>query len=505
MPILELQRRLVEVGRLRMGEKRVAKSGKKYPAKLDHWRPTSRDKRRIEAVASVYGGKVQAWENQWEVHAETDSLDIAVVPGQCVSQHMEYWDQRPDTGDNKPRPVMCLRRCDGETDFISDGPCVCAMEAGEDGSTPYTCKPTTHLSVILRKVSGFGVWRVTSRGNNAAAELAGMAELLEAFTASGRPVPARLRLDQRESVSAEGVTQYYVVPVIDIDVALDEIAANPQLLAIGPSGHQLAAAPPAPLEIEAPADGNGDGPRFTPIDSGAQPSAPARSLADQFGDFDDETDSAEKARRARSNAAAAIPETGVRPGGGDGGGGGSESAPREGGAGTAPDPTPATGVVLVNTEGAQRIARACAEAGLAGDGERAAFLFAFSKGEYRSAHDVPVAALGNLFQTLKDLVAGRVVLDGDANGERAPFLRAPGDDPPDDSERITEVPRDLFWKQQLDTVPGIGKAKLIRTARETAEALGLDITISAYEHIPAGPLTESLLAWLDEERNGNRE
>lgn len=310
MPIIALQRRLVPVGRIRMGEKKTARNGKKYPAKLDTWRLTSADPARLRAVAEVYGGNVRPWEEQHEVYTEAKALDIVVIPGQAVSQHMELWGQRPDRGDDKPRPVVCLRRCDGVTELLTDRPCICATEPGDDTA----CKPVTHLMVMLPKIAGIGTWRVTTRGNNAAAELLGTAEILEQLTAAGELVPARLRLDQRTSVNPDtGVTNHFVVPVIDIDIALNDVFSG-HALGMG-STREIATAPYA---IEAaPTNGNGNAgggngaPRFTPIQTPAI-AAESRSMHDQFGEFEDALDTKAQARAGRSNATAPIPSTGVK-------------------------------------------------------------------------------------------------------------------------------------------------------------------------------------------------
>ena len=205
MPIIDLQKRLTEVGRIRMGQK----SAKGAPQKLETFRLTSRDQSRITEVAAVYGGTVRPWEErpgEYEVVTETAELPILLLPGQALSAWYETWSAGG-----------CQRRCDGVTDVISDGPCVCDTEPGDDRK----CKPTTRLSVMLPEIPGLGVWRLESHGYYAAVELAATAGMLEQATAKGQMFPARLRIDQRSQVK-EGKTTRYAVPVIDIDVRLPE-------------------------------------------------------------------------------------------------------------------------------------------------------------------------------------------------------------------------------------------------------------------------------------------
>lgn len=491
MAIIDRQRRLVEVGRIRMGEKRTSKNGKKYPASLTTWRLTSRDRQRVEAVAAVYGGTVKPWEGEHEVVTTTDVLDIAVMPGQALSQWNEQWGQQPDRGDDKPRPVMCLRRCDGQTELISDRPCLCRAETDEGAER--ACKSTTHLSVILRKIPGFGVWRVTSRGENAADELAGMAEMLEALTARGTPVPARLRLDQRESVGTDGVSHRFVVPVIDLDIALDN------LLSAGASG-MYALGAPAPVAIASMSTTAIEAPPFTKVPVDDLPPGPQRSVRDQVVGV---TSPPEKPRR--SNAAAPIPSTGLTPRGpdpaaaGSGGADGTESATEQR-SGEAPDPSAppvSSGGELVNEQGASVVAMRCADAGI-DDGTRAAFLWAFSGGRYTSAKEVPVAELEELYGTLTKIRTGALVLDVDENGERGPALLLPGDSAESVGAESIEVPPHVWWKAKLARYSGVGVAKLIRQARTVAPELGLDANeIKGLDHLTDPALNERLCEWLD--------
>ncbi len=153
-PIIDLQRRMTQVGRIRLGE-RVSPGGR--PTRLERWKLTSRDQTRLEAAAGVFGGKVEPWDGhdgEFALHTETDNLPILLLPNQTISQAYELW-----SGGG------CQRRCDGEQEQLSDGPCLCDPENRE-------CKPHTRLSVMLPDVAGLGVWRLDSTGWYAAVELA---------------------------------------------------------------------------------------------------------------------------------------------------------------------------------------------------------------------------------------------------------------------------------------------------------------------------------------------
>lgn len=206
MPIIDIQRRMVEVGRIRMGHQVAAASGRR-PAKLEHWRLTSRDSSRLEAAGELYGGTVKPWaerDGEFELFTTTAELPILLLPGQTLSQWYESW-----------TAGGCTRRCDGERETISEEPCICDTE----GKKERTCKPTTRLSVMLPDVPGLGCWRLESHGYYAAVELSGTAAMLEAATARGQLLPARIRIDQRSKVEG-GKTTKYAVPVIDIDITM---------------------------------------------------------------------------------------------------------------------------------------------------------------------------------------------------------------------------------------------------------------------------------------------
>jgi hypothetical protein len=191
-----------------MGEK----NEKGQPTRIDTWKLTSRDQLRLTAASKVFGGEVKEWDGhqgQFELRTTVDSLPILLMPGQAISQHYELW-----SGGG------CKRRCDGEQESLSDGPCLCDPEARE-------CKPHTRLNVLLPDVAGVGVWRLDTQGYYAAIELTGTVDLLELATTRGVLLPARLRIDQR-SILRDGKTKRFPVPTLDIDVRPLEMRAITQ-------------------------------------------------------------------------------------------------------------------------------------------------------------------------------------------------------------------------------------------------------------------------------------
>jgi hypothetical protein len=270
MPIVTLQRRLRSAGRIRLGAKVPTANGKSRPDKLASFRFTSPDRNAIEAVAEEFGGTVQQWEGapvgtQWEVFAEAQSLDVVVPPTDIAfSQFFEDW-----TGG------ICRKRCDGVTNLIADEPCTCDPEKPD-------CRPTTRLNVMLAALSGIGVWRAESHGWNSASELSGSIEVLKAMQARGTMgamVPGRLMLEQRQSKStdASGKVQTFnfAVPVLDFNISVAALVSGERLPAVTPLARETPAIPSVAEQLLAATE--------------AEP--PPR----------------------RSNAAASIPRTGLKP------------------------------------------------------------------------------------------------------------------------------------------------------------------------------------------------
>jgi len=209
MPIATLQRSMRELGRIRTGTSRPGRGGKKVPTKLETFRLTSSSRELVEHAAAVFGGTVEPWEDrQFEVITDASSMDIVIPPGELVSQWFELW-----SGGG------CVRRCDGNQNVLSMGPCECPsdpVERNELAGRGEACKPTTRLRVMLPAVPDIGVWRLESHGYYAAVELTGVADVLAAATQRGILIPARLRLDQRTKKVPGRPTNQYVVPVIEL-------------------------------------------------------------------------------------------------------------------------------------------------------------------------------------------------------------------------------------------------------------------------------------------------
>ena len=232
-PILDLQRRFAEVGRIRAG----AKGAKGQPQKLDAWRLTSGNQAALTAAAKIYGGDVREWNNaptpgQYELYTESRTLDVMVPPSQePYSLWYESW-----TGGG------CEHRCDGQRDHLNDKPCSCNPDNR-------ACKPTLRVSLALHRIPGLGVWRYESHGFYAATELPATLDLLAGASASGNYLTGFLRLEERATKTKANGTRRFLVPVLDLEQTIGELAGisspTPQPALAAPAVHGPATSPPA--------------------------------------------------------------------------------------------------------------------------------------------------------------------------------------------------------------------------------------------------------------------
>jgi hypothetical protein len=203
-----IQRRMMELGRVRLGEK----GSRGEPKKLTTLRFTSASKLLLDAIAEKHGGTVRPWEaapdeGYFEITTDASAVDIILPPvysaedGSPTAPYSQFFEQWSAGG--------CVRRCDGETETVSGKPCMC-NPAERD------CKITTRVSFMLPDIPGLGVWRLESHGYNAAVELPGTLEVLLMAAAEHKFIPAVLRIEQRtKKVPGEG-TRRFIVPVIEL-------------------------------------------------------------------------------------------------------------------------------------------------------------------------------------------------------------------------------------------------------------------------------------------------
>jgi hypothetical protein len=226
-PILDIQARFRELGRIRLGVKvdtgrTSQKTGRPIlkPVKLPRFRLTSPWAHLIEQAANLFGGEARPWTNdgaeEYEVLVEVDAIPVAIPPGVDV---LSQWYERWEGGG-------LVNRCDGYRQALVNRPCRCPadpVQRAEAAMRGDACKPTTRIRLMVPDLADVGIWRLETHGFHAAAELAGAAALIEGATRRGIIVPADLRLHAREGARRPGKPRTkFFVPALSLRAGLGE-------------------------------------------------------------------------------------------------------------------------------------------------------------------------------------------------------------------------------------------------------------------------------------------
>lgn len=224
MPIIDLQRRMRQLGEIRLGHVVPTRNGKTRPAKLDKFRFTSPSRDILTAVAELYGGEVKPWTpanggpSEFEVYSQANRLPVLIPPKDAVSQWYELY-----------AGSKCVRRCDGQTEHKSDRPCMCDPDERE-------CAMTTRVNVMLRDVPALGQWLLISKGYYAAVTLPPAAELL---SQAGGYVAGWLGMEEKTAIVKDQLARFKV-PTLDVEITPAALMAGqitggvPQAVASGP-------------------------------------------------------------------------------------------------------------------------------------------------------------------------------------------------------------------------------------------------------------------------------
>ena len=117
---------------------------------------------------------------------------------------------------------------------------------------------------MLPDLPDVGVWRLETKGMNAAFELPGTIDIIQMASSAGQFLTGRLRIEHRTSKKA-GETRRFIVPVIDLDISMKSLMAGeatPPAIESGASGEAAALEAgdsPAPAEVIESGDGRSPG------------------------------------------------------------------------------------------------------------------------------------------------------------------------------------------------------------------------------------------------------
>ncbi|GAA2990309.1 hypothetical protein GCM10017559_07890 [Streptosporangium longisporum] len=226
--IITLQRQARELGRLRTGF-----YNGRAPVRCKTWIVSSHAEHYVQAAAEVWGGQVEKWQPQgngaaqWRVITAAESLDAILPPGDPLSQAYETWSRGG-----------AQRRCDGMTESLSDQPCVCRAQWGdqfwEKAPRDAACKMTTRLNVILPEMPDIGAWRVETHSFYSANEMAAAVDVLKGSIGEQALIPVRLRIEQRTRV-AQGKTKQFPVVAVELrgSTAGQVLAGAAQVVPVG--------------------------------------------------------------------------------------------------------------------------------------------------------------------------------------------------------------------------------------------------------------------------------
>ncbi|MFE5771410.1 hypothetical protein ACFQ7O_23955 [Streptomyces sp. NPDC056485] len=294
MPIIDLQRRMRQLGEIRIGHavatgRTSEKTGKPIlrPEKLNQFRFTSPSREILAEVAALYGGEVKAWTpanggpGEFEVYSSTNRLPVLIPPADAVSQWYEHW-----------AGSKCQRRCDGVTEHKADRPCMCNPEKRQ-------CKITTRVNVMMRDVPALGQWLLISKGYYAAVTLPPAAELL---AQAGGYVAGWLGMEEKLIQTDDGPARF-MVPTLDVEITPAALMAGQM------TGAQAVTAGPERVAI------TGGRPDYAALAAKAATAEELGELwtkANQAGHLDDALAAALKTRAKALKAPAPEPTTAAR-------------------------------------------------------------------------------------------------------------------------------------------------------------------------------------------------
>ncbi len=212
MALFGIQARLVEAGRIRLGEKQGNR-----PVKLtDAMRFTSRSKGNVAAVAGKYGTTVETVtinrETQYETKIPTAQVEVTFrLSG--ISQHYEAW-----TGGG------CQIRVsdDGMANTVT-GEVLGFDITDSDERDKRNIKAKTRMNLQVTGLDVIGNWRVETGGYFAAVETAGLIDLLtSAGVGPNQDVQATLRVELRKG-SGKEYTVVSLTPTGNVAAIIDAV------------------------------------------------------------------------------------------------------------------------------------------------------------------------------------------------------------------------------------------------------------------------------------------
>lgn len=250
--IVGLERRLMPIGKIRLGDQIDSSNGRKRPHVLEKVRLTSSNAFLLHEAAKLYGGVPRPWDDapagprQWELYVEAEAIPILIPPIDALMQCYECWSAKG-----------CLRRCNNETiQYAYDPkevgePCMCPAdpEARQTlAAEGKACKLTTRISCMLPDLPGIGIWVIETHSYYASLWTAGMVEMLESMAKQGRVCEAMLRIERQSRKGKHGVRHFAIPTIMPHIMTPRQLFASEMRASLGLREPEEAQKPPISLD-----------------------------------------------------------------------------------------------------------------------------------------------------------------------------------------------------------------------------------------------------------------
>lgn len=262
MSIINKQRRLLEVGIIRVGDPKPSVMQPGRPRST--FRLTSIHRNILESAQPVFGGELTPWNGMWQLLTQAPVLKAWISTRQLpdgdyesLSQHYEQW-----AGNT------CTHRCNGETCVIwqpTGQRSTKGKELHERASVPCGCDPeerackiNSRLSVLLPELPSLGLWRLNTGSQFFAEEVSGLLDAMHLMIQQPF-VPITLRIETRAIRTGMGEdTKKFPVVRVEFDdkpIAPAQMANRVLSDALGGMMQSPSQLPPAPIEEPLLVDG----------------------------------------------------------------------------------------------------------------------------------------------------------------------------------------------------------------------------------------------------------
>ena len=216
---LSARRRLPRLGKIRLGERRVNKSGREYPVALPYFRFDDEVRAAYPEIARVYGAAANGTLEPKELDVILPHEEQAVMFPQACKLYGRGRGLKCK-GDGKralrSKCVACGKvECGCESDRVwEEQPCPCDLL--KEGK----CKYTGSLMVILPRVSWAGVFQIDTSSINSIVDVNSGIEFVRSLCGHVVLVPLKLRLVARQAHAGGSVKTIHTLQLgFDGDLA----------------------------------------------------------------------------------------------------------------------------------------------------------------------------------------------------------------------------------------------------------------------------------------------